>query len=50
MHEYKIEQELQLIQLLCKSDDLHTQAMMHPQQINVYAIAGKEIGHRGGKW
>jgi len=29
--------------------NLHTGAMTHPPRINIYAVAGKEKGHRRGQ-
>jgi len=29
-------------------DNLHTEAMTYPPQINTYTVVGKEIGHKRG--
>jgi len=42
------EVHLQSIQKICKSDDLHAEAMTHPLQVNTNAVVGKETRYRGG--
>jgi len=32
---------------ICKLDDLYTEVLTHPPQINTYAVVGKETGYRG---